>query len=50
MSEPLDRSTTWPYEDGQPGAFTYSRFSSPTVAEAERRLGELEGGDALLFS
>ena len=50
MSTPLDRSTTWPYEDGEPGAFSYSRFSSPTVAEAERRLGELEGGGALLFS
>lgn len=47
---PLDRSTTWPYEDGEPGAFTYSRFGSPTVAEAERRLGRLDGGDALLFA
>ena len=50
MSTPLDRSTTWPYEDGEPGAFSYSRFSSPTVAEAERRLGELDGGEALLFA
>jgi cystathionine gamma-synthase len=50
MSVPLDRSTTWPYEDGEPGAFTYSRYSSPTVAEAERRFGELEGGEALLFT
>ncbi len=50
MSAPIDRSTTWPYEDGEPGAFTYSRFSSPTVAEAERRLGELDGGTALLFA
>jgi cystathionine gamma-synthase len=47
---PIDRSTTWPYEDGEPGAFTYSRFSSPTIAEAERRLGELDGGEALLFA
>jgi cystathionine gamma-synthase len=47
---PLDRSTTWPYEDGQPGAFTYARFSNPTMAEAERCLGELDGGDALLFA
>jgi len=47
---PLDRSTTWPYEGGEPGAFTYARFSSPTVAEAERRLGELDGGRALLFA
>ena len=50
MSTPLDRSTTWPYEDGEPGEFSYARFSSPTVAEAERRLGELDGGEALLFA
>jgi cystathionine gamma-synthase len=47
---PLDRSTTWPYEDGEVGPFSYSRFSSPTVAEAERALGELDGGEALLFA
>jgi cystathionine gamma-synthase len=47
---PLDRSTTWPYENGERGAFSYSRFSSPTVAEAERALGALEGGEALLFA
>jgi len=47
---PVDRSTTWPYEDGEPREFTYSRYSSPTVAEAERRLGELDGGEALLFA
>jgi cystathionine gamma-synthase len=46
----IDRSTTWPYEDGKPGAFSYSRFSSPTVAEAERALGSLDGGEALLFA
>ena len=50
MSTPIDRSTTWPYEDGEPGEFSYSRYSSPTVAEAERRLGELDGGEALLFA
>jgi cystathionine gamma-synthase len=49
-STPIDRSTTWPYENGEPGAFSYSRFSSPTVAEAERRVGELDGGHALLFA
>jgi cystathionine gamma-synthase len=47
---PLDRSTAWPYVDGEPGQFSYSRFSSPTVAEAEHALGELEGGEALLFA
>jgi cystathionine gamma-synthase len=50
VTTPIDRSTTWPYEDGEPGAFSYARFSSPTVAEAERALGELEGGEALLFA
>ena len=49
-SFPIDRSTTWPYEDGEPGVFSYARFSSPTVAEAERALGELDGGEALLFA
>ena len=50
MTQPIDRSTTWPYQDGEPGEFTYARFSSPTVAEAERALGELDGGDALIFA
>ena len=48
--ESLDRSTIWPYDErGEPGQFYYSRYASPTVAEAEGALGELEGGDALLF-
>src|SRR5947207_1646728 len=48
--EPVDRSTIWPYdEQGEPGQFYYSRYGSPTVAQAEARLGELDGGDALLF-
>ena len=50
MSTPIDRSTTWPYDEGEPGTFTYSRFGSPTLAEAERRLGALDGGEALLFA
>jgi cystathionine gamma-synthase len=49
-STPIDRSTTWPYEDGEPTAFSYARFSNPTVAEAERALGALDGGEALLFA
>jgi len=50
MSEPLDRSTIWPYdEQGEPGDFYYQRFGSPTVAAAEAALGELDGGTALLF-
>ncbi|HET9460823.1 MAG TPA: PLP-dependent transferase, partial [Gaiellaceae bacterium] len=50
MTTPVDRSTTWPYENGEPGEFTYSRYSSPTMAEAESRLGALDGGKALLFA
>jgi cystathionine gamma-synthase len=46
----LDRSTIWPYDErGEPGEFYYQRYGSPTVAEAERALGELDGGTALLF-
>src|SRR3712207_403103 len=44
----LDRSTIWPYEDGEPGEFYYQRYAHPAGAEAERALGELEGGHALL--
>ncbi len=46
----VDRSTIWPYRDGEPGEFYYQRYGHPTGAEAERRLGELDGGHALLFS
>jgi cystathionine gamma-synthase len=45
----LDRSTTWPYEDGEPGEFHYQRYGHPAGVAAERALGELEGGHALLF-
>jgi cystathionine gamma-synthase len=45
----LDRSTIWPYKDGEPGQFYYQRYGHPTGAEAERVLGELDGGHALLF-
>ena len=47
--EPLDRSTIWPFEGGEPGAFYYQRYAHPTGVAAERALGELEGGEALLF-
>jgi cystathionine gamma-synthase len=50
MEPPLDRSTTWPYVDGEPGPFHYARNAHPVGVEAERALGELEGGDALLFA
>ena len=46
----LDRSTIWPYEAGELGDVYYSRDGHPTGLAAERALGELEGGRALLFS
>jgi cystathionine gamma-synthase len=48
-SPPVDRSTIWPYERGDPGRFYYSRYANPTTAAAEQALGELDGGEALLF-
>ena len=49
--ERVDRSTIWPYDaDGEPREFFYARYGHPTGAAAEERLGELEGGDALLFA
>jgi cystathionine gamma-synthase len=48
--QPLDRSTVWPYDErGEPGPFVYQRYAHPTGAAAEKLLGGLEGGDALLF-
>lgn len=49
MEPPLDRSTTWPYVDGEPGPFHYARNAHPVGVQAERELGALEGGTALLF-
>jgi cystathionine gamma-synthase len=46
----LDRSTFWAYEDGEVGEFYYQRYAHPTGVAAERALGELDGGEALLFS
>src|SRR5712691_10793586 len=46
----IDRSTIWPYKDGEPGEFIYQRYGHPVGAEAERQLGELDGGHALLFA
>ena len=45
----LDRATVQPYADAVPGQFYYQRFAHPVGVEAERLLGELEGGHALLF-
>ena len=49
LVEPLDRATIWPYRDAQPGELYYQRYAHPNGLEAERQLGELEGGEALLF-
>ena len=46
----LDRSTLWPYHEGEVGEFYYSRYDHPAGAEAERALGELDGGHGLLFA
>ena len=46
----VDRSTIQAYTDAQPGPFFYQRAAHPVGVEAERLLGELEGGPALLFS
>jgi cystathionine gamma-synthase len=47
----IDHATVWPYDSsGEPGAFIYQRYAHPTGTEAERTLGELEGGDALLYA
>ena len=46
----VDRSTIWPYHDAEPGEFYYQRDGHPTGAQAERALGALDGGDALLFA
>ena len=45
----LDRSTIWPYEEGEPGEFYYQRYGHPAGVAAEGALGELDGGHALLF-
>jgi cystathionine gamma-synthase len=47
--EPIDRSTIWPYRDGEPGHFYYQRYAHPTGEAAERAVGALDGGTALLF-
>jgi cystathionine gamma-synthase len=46
---PVDRATIHPYADATPGPIYYQRFAHPVGLEAERILGELEGGHALLF-
>jgi cystathionine gamma-synthase len=45
----LDRSSTWPYIDGEPGRFSYVRADHPMGVGCEDALGALDGGHALLF-
>ena len=47
---PLDRATIHPYVDATPGPTFYQRAAHPVGLEAERLLGELEGGHAVLFA
>jgi cystathionine gamma-synthase len=47
--EPLDRSTIWPYREGEPGELYYQRYAHPNGLAAEQALAEFEGGEALLF-
>src|SRR5580692_9512704 len=45
----VDRATIHEYTDGTPGPVYYQRYAHPVGLEAERLLGELDGGHALLF-
>jgi cystathionine gamma-synthase len=49
VGAPLDRSATWPYEDGEPGPYSYARDRHPTGVACETVLGALDGGHALLY-
>ena len=47
----IDRATAWRYDEhGEIREFYYARDAHPTGAEAERELGRLEGGNALLYA
>ena len=46
----LDRATIHPYVDARPGPVYYQREAHLVGLEAERVLGDLDGGQALLFS
>ena len=50
MTTPLDRSTAWNYDSGQPRPFSYQRDRHPAAAAAEDALGALDGGSAVLFA
>jgi cystathionine gamma-synthase len=46
----VERSTIFPFEDGEPGRFYYARYDHPSGVAAEEELGRLEGGHVLLFA
>jgi cystathionine gamma-synthase len=46
---PVERTTIYPYVDGQAGALYYQRAGHAVGLEAERLLSELDGGTSLLF-
>jgi cystathionine beta-lyase/cystathionine gamma-synthase len=46
----VERATIHPFQDGEPGPVYYQRYAHPVGLEAERLIGELEGGTALLFA
>jgi cystathionine gamma-synthase len=45
----VERATIHPFQDGEPGPVFYQRYAHPVGLEAERLIGELEGGPAALF-
>ena len=45
----VERATIHPFQDGEPGPVFYQRYAHPVGAQAERLIGELEGGPAALF-
>ncbi len=50
MTQPLDRSATWPYDAaGEPGRYSYARAEQPNAVAVETAIGALEGGRSLLF-
>jgi cystathionine gamma-synthase len=50
VAHPVDRSTAWPFEDGEVGRYSYARHAHPAGEAVEEELGALDGGRALLFA
>ncbi len=45
-SPPVERTTIYPYTDGESGPLYYQRAGHAVGVEAERLIGALEGGTA----